>query len=175
MRVSVTELVDNPGESRRLTRVVKRQDVGSDAPWGPAEGAFEGPLDLDLRLESLLDGILVRGTVGFELRLSCARCLTPVVDEREDPVTELYRDPVRQPDKAEEGYTIDPDQTIDLERMLRDVVVLGVPLRVFCHQDCRGLCATCGADLNHHDCGHDRSSGIDPRWAPLLDLTVPER
>lgn len=173
MRVPVIDLVDQPGETRPLNRRVGRDEVGSDAPWGPAEDAFDGPLDLDLRLESLVDGVLVRGTVSFVLELSCARCLVPLREEREAQVAELYRDPVAHPEETERGYEIEPDLHIDLETMLRDLVVLGFPVRVLCSDDCAGLCPACGQDRNQRACGHDASPGIDPRWAPLLDLEVP--
>lgn len=173
MRVPVIDLVDSPGESRPLTRTVPRDEVGSDAPWGPADDALRGPFELDLQLESLIDGVLVRGSVRFVLDLACARCLTPMVQRREPHVAELYRDPATYPDETEEGYEIEGDLHIDLERMLRDLVVLDFPVRVLCRDDCAGLCPTCGADRNEQECGHDVEAGIDPRWAPLRDLEVP--
>lgn len=173
MRVPVIELIDQPGETRELVRTLPRDEVGSDAPWGPADDTFRGPFELDLRLESLVDGVLVRGTVSFVLELACARCLVPVVKHHREQVAELYRDPVEHPDETEEGYEIERDLHIDLETMLRDLVVLDVPVRVLCREDCAGLCPACGQDRNEQECGHGRRPRMDPRWAPLLELEVP--
>jgi len=67
------------------------------------------------------------------------------------------------------------DNHIDLEPMLRDVIMLAFPLRPLHDENCRGLCATCGADLNGTDCGHTQQPE-DLRWAPLRTaLTKLER
>lgn len=169
MRIAVSDLVGHPGETRQLTRQVTLAEVSTE-PWGPAEDTLDGPLDLDLRLESVVEGILVRGQVRFVLVCACARCLEPVREHLDVPVVELFRQAGHP--EAEPGYEI-VDRIIDLEALLRDAVVMSVPLRVLCRPDCRGLCPSCGADLNQGDCGHSGAPRVDPRWAPLLELRLP--
>lgn len=181
VRVPVTDLIGQPGRSRAVSLSVTPAD--DEQSWGPAEEALASPISVDLHLDAVTDGIVVRGTVAFALRLLCARCLKPLHEQRSVQVAELFRRPRRDLDgadeqeddpEAEEAYRITADLTaIDLTSMLHDVVVMDVPLRVLCREDCRGLCPRCGADRNAGDCGHDPSPGPDPRWAKLRDLDVP--
>lgn len=173
LRVSVTDLVGKPGKSRSVVRPVTPDD--DEQSWGPAEDALDGPIELDLTLDSVVDGILVRGTVDFPIEVGCARCLEPQRERHAVPVSELFVDPRRRDDEDDEpGYEIDPDlTTIDLTAMLHDIVVMAVPLRVLCREDCQGLCPVCGVDRNEIDCGHDTSDVPDPRWAKLKELDLP--
>ena len=176
MRVPVIELVDNPGATRALSRAVPVDEFGQDS-WGPAEGAFRSDIELDVDLEAVVEGILVRGRVGAELRLPCARCLVPQDVRVDSDVAELFVDPTKRDDDedAEDpGYELIDDRTaIDLSIMVRDALLIDLPVRVLCREDCQGLCEECGADLNLEDCGHDREPGPDPRWAKLADLDLP--
>lgn len=169
MRIVVTDLVGHPGETRRLVRDLARVDLGEES-WGPAEGALAGRMHLDVQLDSVVEGVLVRGDVVFPHELACARCLEPVVDELEVDVAELFR-PQGHED-AEAGYEI-IDAAIDLEPLLRDTVLMALPVRVLCRDDCAGLCVTCGANLNEQDCGHRRTEPVDPRWAKLAEIELP--
>jgi uncharacterized protein len=134
-----------------------------------AKGA---PVELDLRLESVSEGVLVTGTVAGPTTGECARCLTPISGDVEIHLTELFA----YPDSATEATTEEDevghvvDDTIDLEQPIIDAIGLELPFSPVCDDDCAGLCAQCGvrlADLvaqgepdHHHDL-------IDPRWAKL--------
>lgn len=189
MRVPVTDLVGQPGATRPLTAAVDRDELG-DEPLGPAEGALAGPIDLDLDLDAVVEGILVRGTVTARFELPCARCLETQAVDRAVAVAELFVDPRRRDDgHAERGggagrqvqgsgdddYEIVDDLTaIDLSTMLRDTILVDLPLRVLCRDDCAGLCPICGVNRNNGDCGHDREApATDPRWARLAEIDVP--
>jgi uncharacterized protein len=128
-------------------------------------------LDLDLRLESVSEGVLVTGTVAAPTRGECSRCLTPVTGEVEISLTELFA----YPDSATESTTEEDevghvvDQTIDLEQSIVDAVGLALPFAPVCSDDCPGLCQQCGvalatAEPDHH---HDQ---IDPRFAKLAKM-----
>ena len=175
MRVPVTDLVGHPGATRAVVETVLPEQVDDHPDWGPAEGALEGPLQLDLTLESVVEGILVRGTVDVDLELPCARCLSPQRLEHTVPVAEMFMDPRKvDPEDDEDGYRIDDDLAhLDLAPMLRDTVVMEVPVRVLCREDCQGLCPVCGTDRNETDCGHRPDEEPDPRWAALADVEVP--
>lgn len=174
MRVPVTDLVGKPGHTRAFRRAVERADVGED-DWGPAQDALQSPLQLDLSLEAVVEGVLVRGTIDVDLVLPCSRCLEPQRIEHTLAVAELYVDPRRvEADEDEDAYRIDDDLTaIDLAPLIRDAVVMEVPVQILCRDDCQGLCPVCGQNLNDADCGHRPSEEPDPRWARLADLELP--
>ena len=174
MRVPVTDLVGQPGTTRPLTVAVERSAFGPD-PWGPADEALLDPVVLDLHLDAVVEGVLVRGELEVSLELPCARCLTAQRLERTLRVAELFADPTKREDDEEEdpGYELLDDRTaIDLSTMVRDAVVIELPVRVLCHDACQGLCPECGADRNVTDCGHADTEPTDPRWAKLADLDL---
>ena len=126
---------------------------------------------LDLRFESVSEGVLVSGTVHAPTRGECSRCLGPITDEVEIALTELfaYPDSVTEAttDSDEVGRVI--DQTIDLAQPIVDAVGLALPFVALCAQDCPGLCSHCGVALATAEAGHGHEI-IDPRWAKLADL-----
>ena len=124
------------------------------------------PVTLELRLESVVEGVLVSGTVGTDLVGECARCLTEVSDHREFELQELYYYPGKD---AEEDALFIVNEYIDLEQPMRDAVVLELPFTPLCRPDCSGLCLVCGADLNA-DPEHGHGATIDPRWQKLAGL-----
>lgn len=175
MRIGIVELVGRPGRTRALVDDAAADAFG-DASWGPLDGAFEGPIHLDLHLDAVVEGILVRGTVAARLTLTCARCLEPAVLAREVEVTELFTDPARrEPDDEppDAGYELLDDMTaIDLSTLVRDALLVDLPVRVLCRPDCPGICPVCGAEATA-GCGHAPESPADPRWAALADLRLP--
>lgn len=161
--LDVHELLEQPGS---------RREIEFDAPVpelraGLAEVA--GDVHLDLVLEALDGGVLVRGELTGTSTGQCRRCLKPVEQSFGVEGSELYRPPS---DVWEEGYAL-KDGTIDLEPMARDLIGLELPTSPLCRPDCRGLCSRCGADLNEGPCGCP-SDAVDPRWSALKDLVVPE-
>ncbi len=175
MRVPVTDLVGRPGETRAYNRTLTRDEAGT-VSWGPADDALSSPIDVDLHLDSVVEGILVRGALTFELQLPCARCLEPQTETHHVQVAELFEDPAKRDndDEADPGYEIIDDRTaIDLEVLLRDAVLMDLPVRTLCRADCQGLCPTCGANRNETDCGHRPEDEPDPRWAKLAELDLP--
>jgi uncharacterized protein len=175
VRVPVTDLVGHPGETRALRRAVEAEAFGED-PWGPAEGGLDDPVELDLHLDAVVEGILVRGTLGFHVVLDCARCLVPQRFDRTVEVAELFQDPTKREDGEEDdpGYELIDDLTaLDLSTMARDALLIDLPVRVLCDEACQGLCPECGADRNEIDCGHRPDQAGDIRWQRLADLDLP--
>jgi uncharacterized protein len=159
------ELARRPGTMRTLTRSAPAPaDLGLDV-LGVPTGA---PLDLDLRLESVVEGVLVSGTVGAPLSGECVRCLDPITSSLEVDVQELFAYPGGEQDDENALPELEGD-LIDLEPVLRDAVVLALPFQPVCRDDCPGLCSQCGVRLEDDpDHAHD---AIDPRWAALQRLT----
>ena len=128
------------------------------------------PIELDVRLESVTEGVYVSGTVQAALTGECARCLDELTDEVEVEVSELfaYPDSVTDETTDEDELPRVVDEMVDVEQIVRDAVVLALPLAPLCRPDCPGLCPDCGekwADLAP-DHGHET---LDPRWAALRE------
>jgi uncharacterized protein len=117
-----------------------------------------------------MDGVLVSGTVVAPVRAEGGRCLAPVEDEVEVDVLELF---AYDPDPEGDTSLMEGD-FIDLEPLVRDAVLLGLPLNPVCREDCAGLCAGCGEALADLPAGHGHDE-TDPRWAALAAVeTEPE-
>ena len=124
----------------------------------------DSPLELDLRLESVGEGVLATGTVEATLEGECSRCLDPIKEELLLDVQELYFYPDKEAD--EDASRVSAEETIDLDPVVRAAVVLNLPFSPLCRDDCGGLCPDCGANLND-DPDHDHPDRIDPRWSAL--------
>jgi uncharacterized protein len=138
---------------------------------GVPEGA---PVHLHLRLESVMEGVLVSGEVDAPLTGSCARCLEPLEDTLDLDLQELYAyagSTTEATSEEDEVRRVDGD-FIDLEPMVRDAVVLALPLAPVCDENCSGLCVDCGLRLD--DLPPDHTHEVtDPRWAGLADRFAP--
>ncbi|EFG73923.1 putative ACR, COG1399 [Mycobacterium parascrofulaceum ATCC BAA-614] len=167
MTIDITRLGRRPG-----AMVTLRETVPSPARIGLDMIAIEAgaPLELDLQVQSVSEGVLVTGTVDAPTVGECSRCLTPVDGRVQVRLTELFA----YPDSTTEATTEEDevghivDDTIDLEQSIIDAVGLELPFSPVCTPDCPGLCPECGVSLaaepGHH---HDR---IDPRWAKLAGM-----
>jgi uncharacterized protein len=166
------ELGRRPGSQREVVRTVPAPaDLGIEVLRVP-EGA---PVEVDLRIEAVMEGVLVTGTARAGLEGECARCLEPISDEIEVRFQELfvYDDREVDPDEELEVSRL-RDDLVDLEPLLRDAVVLALPFQPLCEDDCPGLCVECGARLAD-DPSHTHGEPVDPRWAALATLTEPEQ
>lgn len=132
-------------------------------------------MDFDLRFESVSEGVLVTGTVSAVTSGECSRCLGPVTGDIEIDLTELfaYPDSITESttESDEVGHVI--DHTVDLEQPIIDAVGLAIPFASLCTEDCPGLCTQCGVALASAEPGHHHDL-IDPRWAKLANIVVPE-
>lgn len=124
-------------------------------------------VDADVVLDSVDGGIEVSATVVAPWEGECRRCLKPVGGQLRCEVRELYRPrpPGEPPNEDEETYPLSGEM-LDLRPLVRDAVLLELPIAPLCRADCAGLCPTCGADLNEGECGCAPVSA-DPRWAAL--------
>ncbi|WP_310962834.1 YceD family protein [Nocardioides terrisoli] len=167
------ELGRRPGSQRTKSLTVEAPaDLGIEI-LGVPEGA---PVRLDLRLEAVMEGVLVTGTAQAELEGECARCLEPIEDTLDVDLQELYvYDDANhaEPDDEESDVSRLVGDLIDLEPALRDAVVLALPFQPLCRDDCPGLCVECGAKLAD-DPGHRHEDPVDPRWAALRRVDVAE-
>jgi uncharacterized protein len=129
------------------------------------------PVEFDLRLEAVMEGVLVTGTARADLTGECARCLEPLDDDVEVDFQELfaYEESDTATDAGDDDASRLEGDLLDLEPLLRDAVVLSLPFQPLCREDCPGLCTECGARLAD-DPDHQHNEAIDPRWAALQGL-----
>jgi uncharacterized protein len=159
------ELGRRPGTMRTVRREVAAPAGLAATIVGVSEGAS---LVLDLRLEAATEGVLVTGTVTASTTGECGRCLEPVSAELVVDVCELFAYPDSVTDETTDEDEVDRilDDLIDMEPVVRDAIVLGLPVTPLCRPDCAGLCPDCGQKLD--DLRADHAHGrIDPRWAGL--------
>jgi uncharacterized protein len=143
------------------------QDLGLEM-IGVPQGA---DLALDLRLESVSEGVLVSGTVTAPVQGECGRCLRPISDTLTVPIQELYAYEHSTTDETTEEDEVGRLQgdLFDLEPALRDGVVLALPANPLCRADCPGLCPECGVQWDELPADHSHQQ-VDPRWAALNNL-----
>jgi uncharacterized protein len=168
--IDISRLGRRPGAMTTVTETVESPSrIGLDLV-AIDKGA---PLDLDLRLESVSEGVLVTGTVRAPTVGECARCLSPTTGSVEIHLTELFA----YPDSATEASTEQDevghvvDDSVNLEQSVIDAVGLELPLSPVCSPDCPGLCPQCGVQLATAEPGHAHDL-LDPRWAKLAQLKV---
>lgn len=144
MRMDVREALKNPGQSYPVSAAIEL----------PAMDVLDETICFDgIRIEGELIGagesVRVDGTITAEVRAHCAKCLTPVKQGIEASVSEIF---------AKEMNPDDPDQypldgyAVELTDLVRDALLLELPMRFLCGEGCKGLCPSCGQDLNKQRC-----------------------
>ena len=163
----VADLLDRPGASRRVDLALPApEDLDLDM------ARLLGDVRLGGVVESVVDGMLVRGVLAVDMAMSCARCLTDLEEHVTTDVVELFTDPAaaESADDVEVGYEI-VDGALNLDTLIRDALVPAVPYTPLCDADCKGLCAQCGANHNDTDCDCVDVK-TDARWAALEGLRL---
>jgi uncharacterized protein len=187
MRVNIDEIKDaGLDRSWDLTREQLDAMVAGDRAGYRARG----PAHVDAHLEKVERRVRVEATAKAALTAACGRCLSPVSldvpvefeltlvpeDEYEDEEPGAEKDG----SKARSGGSFEPAQaeedtyagkTVDLDPLVREQILLGLPSYPVCDESCKGLCPSCGANLNERECGCDRHVP-DPRWAGLKNVKL---
>lgn len=158
MRVQLQALHEGPVETSA--------DVPPDDPmFVEMEFALTSPVAVHGRLMDSGSGRYYwHGAIRAEVGATCRRCLRPVPVTVNQEVRVVFTDSSNADDAS--AYAIDTRAAdLDLGPMVREELLLAVPDYALCREDCRGLCARCGKDLNEGacECGHEP----DPRWAAL--------
>lgn len=161
--VDVRDLGRRPGTMLQLER-----DLPAPEGWrldlvAVSPGA---PVHLELRLESVVDGVLVSVDLDAPITAECGRCLAPVTDSLQVSLAELF---LYEPDPDDDELPVLDGDFADLAPVLHDAVVLALPLNPLCDEDCAGLCVTCGERIDDLEPGHAHEV-LDPRWSALSGL-----
>ncbi len=115
------------------------------------------------------DGVVADGDIRALTQLSCSRCLEEFWQPLEIKFTEMFTFHPLENSGDDLEQLLPADGSIDLRPLIRDYAALDIPISRVCKPDCKGLCPTCGANLNEVDCGH-RTEWVDPRMAGLKEL-----
>lgn len=166
--ISTRELGRRAGAMRTCQRTIPAPEGFRLGVIGIPEGA---PIELDLRLEAASEGVFVSGTATADLAGECSRCLEPLTDRVQARLGELFAYPDSATDATTGADEVSRvvDELVDTEPMVRDAVLLGLPLAPVCREDCRGLCPDCGERWADLDPSHGHET-IDHRWAVLRGL-----
>lgn len=157
--INVSELLRQPGRDKDLMVCVPVEHfVFDDQRLTAAE------IPINLHLESVNGGIAVSGTAEAKWAGECRRCLSSVEGTAVATIEEFYQQDLTDPD----AYPIVGDQ-LDLTPMVRELVLLELPLSPLCKGDCLGLCPSCGADLSKARCAC-KNEIADHRWDALSVL-----
>ena len=150
----------------------------------------DGPALLHVKLQKTGSGVLLRGSTEVAVHTPCRRCLADV--HLKLPVTftlnlvsraalsDAEDEEGREDEQAERAGSFDLERadeelfdgkTIDLDPLVREQVLLALPMHAVCREDCKGLCGTCGQNLNEGECGCAPSQ-VDPRFAALKNIKL---
>ena len=152
-----------PGEMREFDLAIPAPQKWGEGLVSVAEGET---LDLDVRTESVHEGILVTGTVDAEYTGICGRCLTDIAQPVEVEFQELFA----YPGEETSDFEVQDDH-VDLETLVRDAIVLSLPFQPVCQPDCPGLDPATG-QRRADSAGAEQRESLDPRWAALQDYTT---
>jgi uncharacterized protein len=146
------------------------------------EGTLEASdLKGEAKVTRLGDGVLVQGDVEANVHLQCSRCLEDIsipvdarLEEQFQPTVDVETGKAItkvESDEDDTTFTIDSNHMMDLTEPVRQALLVALPMRPLCREDCKGLCVECGANLNYVDCGH-RQEESDSRWEALRALNI---
>ncbi len=159
--IPVHDLMHKAGTMRRVHLKIQVPDALDNSVVAVEKGA---EIVVDGRLESVHEGILVSANVSGEAKSECSRCLDPLKLEVDVEFQELFAYSL-----TDEDDLVITDETIDLEQVVRDAVVLSLPFNPLCSNDCLGLCVDCGVKLSENP-QHEHEAPVDPRWNALKNL-----
>ena len=157
----VKELLKHPGNMREL---VLKASVGEEIGTPVAKLSREQELQIELRLESVHEGILATAEVSTVIELVCSRCLDEINLDFEVDFQELFA----YSSSSDDELLVKNDQ-IDLEQVVIDSVISNLPFQPLCSPDCLGLCSECGKKLIE-DPNHEHQRPVDSRFEALKDL-----
>lgn len=168
MKISLSEVCAVDGRERNYTCEIGMEVFPS--PDGDYEVTQKEPVTLHI-VNNGDQKLKITGRLHLTLSIPCSRCLEPVevpfdLDIEQDvdcKMTEEERRENLEEQPFIEGYDLDIDHFVCNE------LLLNLPMKVLCREDCKGLCSKCGANLNEHPCTCDRGS-LDPRMAAIQDI-----
>lgn len=170
-------------EGERMTIDLRKYFRGEDLP---GSGVLECQLDLSgmelggvkpfcapARVRAELKGspgsVELRGKACYAMTMPCDRCFRTTTQERETGFFHVLVRELSDEENDDGEFVVVPDETLDVDQLVTEDILLDLPSKFLCSPDCKGLCPRCGKDLNEGDCGCERED-VDPRLAVLKEL-----
>ena len=161
MRLNLREILHVPGASLPFAFQMDLSDLDF---YG--ERPVREPVQVSGTVRNMADALVLEGTAETTLDLICDRCLKPFRQDMRVPVETLLAETLE--DEENDEILLLDNGEVDLDEVFTTALVLAMDSKHVCSEDCKGLCATCGADLNEGPCGCKPE--IDPRFAALAQL-----
>lgn len=162
MRVNVSDIIKTEGAGIDIDfygNLPGLQEIDTSVEFKPSF-EFSGRI---INLGGLLK---LSGNLHFEYSASCLRCLKPVNMTADIDIDESFAEVSRADDV--DAYTFEGN-VVDIDKPLMDNIILALPMKVICSEDCKGLCRNCGTNLNIKNCNCDEREIVDPRMEILKD------
>jgi len=156
-----------------LSQGTHEYDLSKSAAEIGLDERFDGEVSARVVVEKSSRQLLLRGDISANALFHCDRCLEEFRTQMKSALQTLYVWNSDERSEAEDVRILAPDENmIDISSDVRDIILLSVPLKLLCKENCAGLCPRCGKNLNHTsdgrcDCSLD---DIDPRWNKLAGL-----
>ncbi|MFP4687358.1 MAG: YceD family protein [bacterium] len=174
MIINIESLLKKPGKEYHIEQVYDAGEYDLDIP----RARRDSPLEVDIELYHAGNGIIrLRGRYKIALEIDCGRCLKPIEERRDKEVKGVFvpSDYGEEVDIEEGEYrTGYADNEVSLWDLIRQDIIVTIPMQPLCSEDCKGLCPVCGQDLNEKDCGHEPDTS-DPRLAALKEIKIEEK
>ena len=151
MKLDITKGI----QKKRVAVAFDLTDVWGEDHWNGDTIAYVRPVTLSGTYMLADETVIVRGFARAVVESPCARCLKPTETSLEAEFEEAF---IRDKGEYSEVHDVDDDQymytghVLDLDEAVRTVLLLEMPSRILCKEDCRGMCCQCGADLNINEC-----------------------
>lgn len=173
MRVNIADLKAEAGLHKRVPLEITPEPI----EMGGDRIEFSGPFTGEAEIWNTGDRLFVEAKVSGEATVACSRCLTPVrlpldVDFDEEFIEGTPAAPVAEEEESPEERAVSyfEGDEIDLTDPLRENIVLALPMKPLCKDDCAGLCPSCGKNLNEGPCDCAGDADVDPRLSVLQNL-----
>lgn len=175
LRISVADIKLEAGLHKKVDLAITLEPI----EMGGQEVRFEAPFTGEAEVWNIGDRLLLKAKLFGDATLHCSRCLTEFTEpldvhfEEEFVSGEVPEEDADEDEEEESGRTVSAytGDEIDLTEPLRENILLELPMKPLCDEDCQGLCPTCGSDLNEGACTcEDVKGDVDPRLAVLKDL-----
>ncbi len=171
MALDLMKVINEPGSTLEVDETL---DISS-IDMGGSGNAFPNGAKVSLKLKNIMECVTLSLHCEFEYSTECARCLKPLLKPVEfdfDSVVKVTDDVHELLD--EDAVVIDSSNRLDLQELVEGLVIMNLPMKVLCSDDCKGLCPQCGKDLNEGECGCNKKE-VDPRFAKLKELLDNDR
>lgn len=167
MKVDITDVVSN--ENKSVTKEVEFEFTSFDSKLGNFPISKKTPFTLQLTNEEN-KRLLIQTEVDVTIEIPCDRCLAPV---NTDLHLEIYKElPIGETemsDEDEEECDYVDGFNLDVDRLIYGEILVNWPMKVLCKEDCKGICRTCGVNLNLQTCDCQKTE-LDPRMAAIQDI-----